>query len=662
MEFFSAAISVSVPRNLQLEGLGVLGDDLGGLGELAGGLELAVGVDDLGPPLPLGLGLLGDGPDHVLGQVHLLHLHELDLDAPGVGVLFDDLLESGVQLVALREEVVERDLAEDAAQGRLGELGGGVEVILDVDDALERVDDPEVEDGVDLHRDVVLGDDVLGRDVHRDEPQADLHDAVDRGEDQDDPGALGLGQDPAEPEDDPALVLPQDLDGVQDVKDDDPHDDDQRGGWVCHVDSFVTLIFRPSPKATTRTRSPSRTGPSDSALPELAVDEDLSGRREVGPGRSDLADHAFAPGDGAAGLGPDDQGDQEDADERDPDGHGDDEPQARPQLGNGGIDEHHGSDEHGDDTSDRERAVAVDLDLQDEEGDGQDDEEEAHVVDGEDLEREDGQEQGDPAQDARQDGSGIREFEIEAEEAYHQQDIGEIGVGDGQQEPLPEAHRDLDDGLAREDERRLPAAEPLEDLPVEGGKEVPVAFRDEVDEPPVQGLFLGVGQALADRVLGHGDVPAALGGQGLDVGGRVVRDLVFHRLVHGLAGDRDPHRVGRPGAGSRGHGEDVAGDPDEEPGRSRPRPAGTDMDGDGDLGVDDGLDDLAHRAVEPSRRVEADDEKAGADPFRVADGADDIFGGDGVDGRVDDDLPDLGRGDRRRQNDEKKDPDSPAHR
>ena len=41
------------------------------------------------------------------------------------------------------------------------------------------------------------------------------------------PGPFGLGQDPAEPEDDAALVFPEDLDGVQDVEDDDPDDDDQ---------------------------------------------------------------------------------------------------------------------------------------------------------------------------------------------------------------------------------------------------------------------------------------------------------------------------------------------------------------------------------------------------------------------------------------------------
>ena len=164
----------------------------------------------------------------VLGQVDLFHLDKLDLDAPGVSVLFDDLLEAGVELVPLREKVVERHLAEETPQSRLGQLGRGVDIILDLDHALERVDDPEVQDGVDLDRDVVLGDDVLRRDVHRDEPQADPDHAVDWGEHQDDPRALGLGKHSAQPENHAPLVFPKDLDGAQDVEDHKSDDDDRR--------------------------------------------------------------------------------------------------------------------------------------------------------------------------------------------------------------------------------------------------------------------------------------------------------------------------------------------------------------------------------------------------------------------------------------------------
>ena len=70
-------------------------------------------------------------------------------------------------------------LAEHGAQRRLRDLGGRDHVVLDLDDRVLRVDDLEVGDRVDPHRDVVLGDDLLRRDVERDRPEVDLHELVD---------------------------------------------------------------------------------------------------------------------------------------------------------------------------------------------------------------------------------------------------------------------------------------------------------------------------------------------------------------------------------------------------------------------------------------------------------------------------------------------------
>ena len=44
--------------------------------QLLGGLELPLRVDDLGPPFPLRLRLLGDRALHLLRQIDLLHLDE----------------------------------------------------------------------------------------------------------------------------------------------------------------------------------------------------------------------------------------------------------------------------------------------------------------------------------------------------------------------------------------------------------------------------------------------------------------------------------------------------------------------------------------------------------------------------------------------------------
>src|SRR5512135_2130749 len=51
-------------------------------------------------------------------------------------------------------------------------------------------------------------------------------------------------------------------------------------------------------------------------LPELAVDEDLALRGQVGPGRADLAHHALFAGERPAPVGAHDDRDEEDEDQR----------------------------------------------------------------------------------------------------------------------------------------------------------------------------------------------------------------------------------------------------------------------------------------------------------------------------------------------------------
>ena len=78
--------------------------------------EFAFGVDDLGPPLALRFGLLRHGAVHGTGQRHVLHLDRGDFDSPGFGLPVDDLLQLQADRLALRKQVVQRGLAEHAAQ------------------------------------------------------------------------------------------------------------------------------------------------------------------------------------------------------------------------------------------------------------------------------------------------------------------------------------------------------------------------------------------------------------------------------------------------------------------------------------------------------------------------------------------------------------------
>jgi hypothetical protein len=91
-------------------------------------------------------------------------------------------------------------------------LGGRDHEVLDVHDRCFGIDDPEVGDRVDARGNVVLGDYFLGRDVERDRPEVDLDNPIDDRNQEDDPGSFRRIEQPAEAEDDAALVLAEDSD------------------------------------------------------------------------------------------------------------------------------------------------------------------------------------------------------------------------------------------------------------------------------------------------------------------------------------------------------------------------------------------------------------------------------------------------------------------
>ena len=124
--------------------------------------------------------------------------------------LVDDLLEDRVDLVALGEQLVEHVLTQHVAQRRLGDLRRRDHEVLDLDDRARRLDDPEVRDRVHPNRHVVLGDHLLWRHVERHRPQVDPHHLVDDRDQEEEARSLGRSQQPAEAEDDAALVLARD--------------------------------------------------------------------------------------------------------------------------------------------------------------------------------------------------------------------------------------------------------------------------------------------------------------------------------------------------------------------------------------------------------------------------------------------------------------------
>ena len=112
-------------------------------------------------------------------------------------------------IFSLGEQLVEGVLAEHRAQRGLRDLRGGDHEVLELHDRRFRVDDPEVGDGVDTRRNVVLRDHFLGRDVECDRAQVDLDDPVDDRNQERDAWAFRFEEAP-EAEDHAALVLTED--------------------------------------------------------------------------------------------------------------------------------------------------------------------------------------------------------------------------------------------------------------------------------------------------------------------------------------------------------------------------------------------------------------------------------------------------------------------
>ena len=169
-------------------------------------------MNDLRALLALGLGLTRHGALHVGRQIHMFDFNRRHLDPPWVGVLVEDLLQLLIQPLALREQIVEVDLSQHAAQRGLGELRRGILKVFDDDNGLVRFHHAEIHDGTDLDRHVVARNHILRRHVEDHRPEADAHDPIDWREHEDDAGPFRGDEQFTEPEDHAALVFRQDLD------------------------------------------------------------------------------------------------------------------------------------------------------------------------------------------------------------------------------------------------------------------------------------------------------------------------------------------------------------------------------------------------------------------------------------------------------------------
>jgi len=155
-------------------------DYIGGPGQFFRSLILAIGMDDFGSSLPLRFRLPGDGSPHTLREVHLFRLYKRYLDSPWVGLPIQNLLKLHIDPVPLRKQLIQINLPNNASQGGLSELRGGIKIVFDLDNGFVGIHNAKIDDGVHPDRDIIMGDDILGGNVQRHGPEADFHQLVNK--------------------------------------------------------------------------------------------------------------------------------------------------------------------------------------------------------------------------------------------------------------------------------------------------------------------------------------------------------------------------------------------------------------------------------------------------------------------------------------------------
>ncbi len=146
------------------------------------------------------------------------NLHSGHLVAPAFGYLVEFLAKHGVDVLALRQDIVQHNIADDRAQRRRRDALRRGGKVADLDHAGDRIDDLPVNQKVDRDVRVVFGDRRLVRHLQELLAQVDPVRILDE-RNQEDQSWPALPHALAKPENDEALVLAHDFDRQRDEHD-----------------------------------------------------------------------------------------------------------------------------------------------------------------------------------------------------------------------------------------------------------------------------------------------------------------------------------------------------------------------------------------------------------------------------------------------------------
>jgi len=130
-------------------------------------LEFPVGItcEHFGTFVALSSHFLFHRGANLFGRQDLLQLHAIDLHAPFIGSVVQNVAQFGIDGITGGEGVVQGELTDHVTQRGLGELFDGLGEVADLVNGFVGVGDLEIEQGVDVDGDVVTGDHVLTREV-----------------------------------------------------------------------------------------------------------------------------------------------------------------------------------------------------------------------------------------------------------------------------------------------------------------------------------------------------------------------------------------------------------------------------------------------------------------------------------------------------------------
>ena len=130
-------------------------------GDENSGLFLTFGKEDLLTFLTLSSHLTFHGVSDVLRWENVLNFDAVDFDAPWIGGGIEDLSHLLIDDVSGSEGLVEVEITDDVTKGGRGEVFDSGDWIIDAVSVELWIGDLVEGDGVDLHGDVIFGDDAL---------------------------------------------------------------------------------------------------------------------------------------------------------------------------------------------------------------------------------------------------------------------------------------------------------------------------------------------------------------------------------------------------------------------------------------------------------------------------------------------------------------------